>query len=52
MTLLAVGLFAAGFGTMTFLRSTLYNNIDASVRGYASTDAVSGLIDVVVEKKA
>ncbi|GMM95477.1 hypothetical protein MTsN4n12_08850 [Microbacterium sp. MTN4-12] len=49
MTLLAVGLFAAGFGTMTFLRSTLYNNIDASVRGYASTDAVSGLIDVVVE---
>ncbi len=49
MTLLAVGLFAAGFGTMTFLRSTLYNNIDASVRGYASTDAVSGLIDVSVE---
>ncbi|WP_416211747.1 sensor histidine kinase [Microbacterium xanthum] len=49
VTLLAVGLFAAGFGTMTFLRSTLYNSIDASVRGYASTDAVSGLIDVEVE---
>lgn len=46
MTLLAVGLFAAGVGTMAFLRNTLIVNLDASLQQAVTTDIGSTVFDI------
>ncbi|UYK41556.1 sensor histidine kinase [Microbacterium terricola] len=47
--LLAVGVFAAGFGTMAFLRSTLIDSLDAQLMQAASTDVTTSLFDISVD---
>ena len=49
MALLVVGLFAAGIGTMAFLRNTLITNLNAQLESLAPTDVASGLIDIDVD---
>ncbi|KAA9147104.1 HAMP domain-containing histidine kinase [Microbacterium lushaniae] len=44
--LLAIGLVAAGFGTMAFLRTTLTASVDDSLRQLASSDAALSVLDV------
>jgi two-component system OmpR family sensor kinase len=46
--LLAAGLFAAGIGTMAFLRNSLINSIDAQVDALARSDVAGPLLDVTV----
>ncbi|MCW3491976.1 sensor histidine kinase [Microbacterium sp. SSM24] len=41
-----MGLFAAGIGTLAFLRNTLIINLDAQLEALAPTDVASGLIDI------
>ncbi len=48
MALLVIGLFAAGIGTLAFLRNTLIINLDAQLEALAPTDVASGLIDIEV----
>ena len=46
MALLAIGLFAAGVGTMAFLRNTLLINLDASLQQAVTTDIGSTVFDI------
>ena len=46
VTLLAVGLIVAGFGTAVFLRNALIASVAASVQQLASTDVASGLFEI------
>ncbi|MFG6475022.1 ATP-binding protein [Microbacterium sp. P06] len=46
VTLLAVGLLAAGMGTMAFLRTTLVNNLDASLQQSVVGDLASSVFDI------
>lgn len=48
VALLVVGLFAAGVGTMAFLRNTLVASQDQQLEALAPTDVAVGLIDVAV----
>ena len=48
LALLVIGLFAAGIGTLAFLRNTLIINLDAQLEALAPTDVASGLIDIEV----
>lgn len=48
MALLVVGLFAAGVGTMAFLRNTLTVSLDQQLEALAPTDVARGLIDIEV----
>ena len=43
VTLLAVGLFAAGIGTMVFLRTTLVNNLDEQLAQQAASNIASSV---------
>lgn len=47
--LLAVGLFAAGIGTLAFLRNTLIINLEDQLRSLAPTDVAGGLIDIGID---
>lgn len=47
--LLVVGLFAAGIGTMAFLRNSLIVGVDTQVDALARTDVVSPLMDFSVD---
>ncbi|MCP2637605.1 HAMP domain-containing histidine kinase [Microbacterium sp. HD4P20] len=47
--LLAVGLFAAGIGTLAFLRNTLIENVDTQVDALARTDVTSPLLDLAFD---
>lgn len=49
VALLAIGLFAAGLGTMVFLRTTLITNIDDQLRQSVTTDVASSVMVVTVE---
>jgi len=49
VALLAVGLFAAGIGTMVFLRTAQITAIDEQLRSIVSTDLTSTLMTVDVE---
>jgi two-component system OmpR family sensor kinase len=49
VTLLAVGLIAAGFGTAYFLRNTLIANVETQLDGLARTDVAGPLLDLTVE---
>ncbi|WP_343234145.1 HAMP domain-containing sensor histidine kinase [Microbacterium salsuginis] len=49
VVLLAVGLFAAGIGTLAFLRNTLITNLDAQLVAYARTDVTSPLFEIEVK---
>ena len=46
VALLAIGLFAAGIGTLAFLRNTLITNLDQQLMSLAPTDVASGLIEM------
>lgn len=48
--MLTIGLFAAGVGTMVFLRNAQVNAIDAQLRQLAPTDIVSSLMRVSVDE--
>ncbi len=48
VALLVIGLFAAGIGTLAFLRNTLIANLDAQLVSLAPTDVASGLINITV----
>lgn len=47
VALLAIGLFATGIGTMVFLRTTLTDNLDASLTQVTSTDITSSLFTII-----
>lgn len=49
VTLLAMGLIAAGVGTMIFLRNAQVAALDGSLRSLAPTDLASTVMDVTVE---
>ncbi|MGZ0713086.1 sensor histidine kinase (plasmid) [Coraliomargarita sp. W4R53] len=49
--LLAVGLVAAGLGTMAFLRSTLIASVDTQVDALAQTDVAAPLMDFEVDSE-
>lgn len=49
VTLLAMGLIAAGVGTMVFLRNAQVAALDGSLRSLAPTDLASTVMDVTVE---
>ena len=49
VTLLVLGLFGAGIGTMAFLRNTLIVNLDEQLRSLAPSDLASGLMDIQVD---
>ena len=51
VTLLAVGLFVAGFGTAIFLRNTLIASVDEQVEQLAPTDIASSLFDIGVDRR-
>ncbi|MET0828956.1 MAG: HAMP domain-containing sensor histidine kinase [Microbacterium sp.] len=48
VTLLAVGLIVAGFGTAIFLRNTLVANVDEQVQQLAPTDLASSLFEISI----
>ena len=48
VTLLAVGLIVAGFGTAIFLRNTLIASVDEQVEQLSPTDIASSLFDIVL----
>jgi two-component system OmpR family sensor kinase len=49
VALLAVGLIAAGVGTMLFLRNALLTNLETSVVELAGTDLTTSLFDIEVD---
>lgn len=49
VALLAVGLFAAGAGTMAFLRNTLVENTDTTLRQMVKSDAASNMLITSVD---
>ncbi|QKJ18833.1 sensor histidine kinase [Microbacterium hominis] len=46
VAVLAAGLFGAGIGTTTFLRTALVGNVDTNLRQLAQTDVTSPLLDL------
>ncbi|WP_404433933.1 HAMP domain-containing protein [Microbacterium lacus] len=52
VALLVIGLFAAGIGTLAFLRNTLIANLDAQLVSLAPTDVASGLIQIDTDQGA
>ena len=46
VTLLTIGLVAAGIGTLAFLRNTLIISLDDQLQSLAPTDLASGLIEI------
>ncbi|MFG6403563.1 sensor histidine kinase, partial [Microbacterium sp. P04] len=52
VALLAIGLFAAGAGTMAFLRSTLITNLDAALEQSVSGDIASTVFTIDTEDGA
>jgi two-component system OmpR family sensor kinase len=46
VALLAIGLFAAGVGTMAFLRNTLVESVSTSVQQLAATDLTTALMNI------
>jgi two-component system, OmpR family, sensor kinase len=49
VAILAIGLFAAGIGTMVFLRNTLLTGVDDSARQLVQTDVAGALFDVTID---
>ncbi len=48
VAVLAVGLFAAGIGTMVFLRNAQVSTLDQSLKQLVTTDVASTLFDIDV----
>ncbi len=48
VAVLAIGLFAAGIGTMVFLRGALQGNLDSQVQQLSSADVANTLFDAEI----